>query len=136
VLVLEVGDETVAEEAGVKSGDVIQKVGDEEVATVDELRESLEDYEEGDEVPIVVLRKGKKTTLTATMDDPWKELRWSGKRHIDKFKFDGLPRAYQYHWKAPDIDVHMDRDDLREEIDELKKELEELKGELEKLKKG
>lgn len=135
VLVLEVGDESVAEEAGIKPGDVIQKVGDEEVATVDELRESLEDYEEGDEVPIVVLRKGKKTTVTATMDEPWKSFQWSGKPHIEKFKIDHMPKAYRYHWKAPDIDVHMDQDDLRDDIDELKKELKELKKELEKLKK-
>jgi S1-C subfamily serine protease len=135
VLVLKINEESVAEEAGIKSGDVIQKVGEEPVTTVEELRESLEDYEEGDEVPIVVLRKGKKNTLTATMDEPWGQFHWSGKPR-QFYKFDTMPRMYKYHSKTPKIDIYSDDDDLREEIDDLKKELKELKKEVKELKKG
>jgi serine protease Do len=133
VLVLEVNEESVAEEAGIKAGDVIQKVGEEPVTTVTELRESLEDYEEGDEVPILVVRKGKKKTVTATMDEPHADFLWSGQPR-GVYKFDRMPKAYKFHSGTPKIDIYTD--DVHEEIEDLKKELEELRKEIKELKKG
>jgi len=133
VLVLEVKEESAAEEAGIKSGDVIQKVGDESVSSVDELRESLEEFEEGDEVAIVVVRKGKKKTLTATMKEVERQFIWSGWPKGSSYRFEGSP--HQYKGNSPKIQLYEYKDDLHEEIEDLKKEMEELKKELEELKK-
>jgi membrane-associated protease RseP (regulator of RpoE activity) len=133
VLVLEVKDESAAEEAGIKAGDVIQKVGDETVSSVDDLRESLEDFEEGDEVAIVVLRNGKTKTLTATMKDVDENFIWSGWPHSYRYRAKGLPHHYE--WKSPDIEIQRYKGDVENEIQELKKELKELKKEIRELKK-
>jgi S1-C subfamily serine protease len=131
VLVLEVDEESVAEAAGIKSGDVIRKVGDEEVSTVKGLRESLEDYEEGDEVPIVLLRKGKSKTVTATMDDPWQNVKW--KPHVESFK---MPNMRRYHLNSPKIEFEMDDGQIKEQLEDLKIQLKEMRKELDELKKG
>lgn len=124
VLVLEVSDETVAAEAGVKAGDVIQKIGDEDVTTPGELRRSLRDFEEGDEFAIEVLRKGKKRTLDATMSED---------SHAFRIHHNRGPRVRE-HFRAPRVRIERDRinDDVREELEELKRELKELKKELKK----
>ncbi len=122
VLVLGVSEESVAGEAGVKAGDVIQKVGDQTVSTPSELRRSLRDYEKGDAFAIQVLRKGKTQKLDATMNE-------------DAYAF-RVHRApgVRKHFKAPRVHIERKqiRDDIREEMDELRKELKELKEELKK----
>jgi C-terminal processing protease CtpA/Prc len=133
VLVLEVDDESVAGDAGVKAGDVIVGVGDESVSTTDDLRQSVADYEEGDEFPIHVVRKGKKKTLTATMDDVASGLWWSGKAHDWDYGRQ-LPNVHGYRMRVPDVKQYVEQD-LRKEIDQMKKELKELKEELKELKK-
>jgi serine protease Do len=133
VLVLEVNEESVAEAAGVKSGDVILEVGEETVTTVDELRESLEDFEEGDEFPILVVRSGKKKTLTATMDETENVFHWSGDSQLHGYQ-NFIPKMHQFRVDTPHIEMMVD-DDMREELDELKKELKEMKKELKELKK-
>jgi len=133
VLVLKVNEESVALGAGVKAGDVIVKVGDEEVSSVDELRESVEDYEEGDEFAIQVVRKGKKKTLTATMDEVESVFQWSGKPNSWGFR-QHVPNVRQFHMRAPHVDLDID-DEIREQLQDLKKELDEMKKELKELKK-
>jgi len=133
VLVLKVNEESVALDAGVKAGDVIVMVGDEEVSSVDALRESVEDYEEGDEFAIQVVRKGKKKTLTATMDEAENVFHWSGEPNSWNFR-QQLPNMHQFRMRAPHVDIDID-DELREELEEMKKELKEMKKELKELKK-
>lgn len=133
VLVLEVKEESVADAAGVKSGDVILEVGEEKVTSVDELRESLEDFEEGDEFPILVVRSGKKKTLTATMDEAENVFHWSGQPQLHGFN-NNLQNLYRYRVSVPHVEI-LDDEDLRDQLDEMKKELNEMKKELKELKK-
>lgn len=134
VLVLEVEEESLAEEAGILPGDVIQKIDGEEVTSIDELRESLKEFEEGDEFDIAVLRHGKKKTISATMDAQ-EHVKWirKGRAHIDKYKTPHLKIRKDGPHR---IMIHEDDVDLKKEMDELKKELKELKKELQKLKEG
>lgn len=133
VLVLDVDEESVAGDAGVKAGDVIVKVGEEEVKSVDALRESVGDYEEGDEFDIQVVRKGKKKTLKATMDETDTAFRWSGRP--DVWMFDRhAPGGQQYRIRPPRVGVDID-EDLREELQDLREELEKMKKEIKELKK-
>ena len=57
VVVTHVNEDSPAEEIGLQKGDVILMIGDREVSDIDDLREALEAYEEGDKVQ-VVLRRG------------------------------------------------------------------------------
>jgi S1-C subfamily serine protease len=126
ILVLEVVEESVAEEAGVVPGDVILKVDDSDISEVDDLRASLKDFEEGDEFEVSIIRKGKTRTLTATMDDQSNKFVWSGTAPRVREKLKGL--------HVPDIRVHVDRDEIDETLDELREEIKKLKKEIKKLK--
>jgi len=124
VLVLDVENDTVAEKAGIKAGDVIQKVGDEEVSSVRGMRESLRDMDlnEGDEFDVAVLRNGKKQTLKATMDDQVYGRFFNGHSH----GFHG----YNQQFGPPRVQVERWNQDLRQELNELREEVEALKKEL------
>ncbi len=68
VLVLEVNEDSPAAKAGLRSGDVITKVDNETVRDAEDLIESLQDYEEGDEVKIEYVRQGKRETTAITIE--------------------------------------------------------------------
>ena len=118
VLVLSVVEESVAEEAGVKAGDVITSVGDESIADVDDLREAMQEFDEGDEIKISIVRKGKKQALTGTMTE-----------QDDVFMFN--MRAPRVRVREP-IKLRIHQDELREEVEMLREEIQELREEIKK----
>lgn len=122
VLVLDVKEETVAAAAGVEAGDVILKIDDEKVTSVKDLRESLRDYEEGDDFSIGVLRHGKSQTLKATMDAQHAFRVWNGRMPHMQFS----PK----HFRMPQMRMERFGSDMREELDELRRDLDELRKEL------
>jgi putative serine protease PepD len=56
-----------AAKAGIKKGDVITKIGDESIATADEVIISVREHNVGDVVQVVVNRGGKELTLSVTL---------------------------------------------------------------------
>lgn len=68
-LVLEVDEDTPAEKAGLKAGDVITKIDEEPVDSPSELMRALSDYEAGDEITITYIRHGKTATSKATLEE-------------------------------------------------------------------
>ncbi len=58
---------TAADEAGLKSGDVILRIGDVEVKDIYGLQKALTTYKAGDTVTIVFLRDGERKETTATL---------------------------------------------------------------------
>ena len=59
-----------ADRAGIKPGDVVSSVGDQEVNNFDELRVAIAQFEIGEEVAIKVRRNGKEEALKATLGVP------------------------------------------------------------------
>lgn len=68
VLVSEVQEDSAAQKAGIKSGDVIVKYGDKNVTNSSELRNLVSSTAPGNEVKIKVLRNKKELTVTAKVD--------------------------------------------------------------------
>jgi S1-C subfamily serine protease len=118
ILVLEVEEESVAAKAGVQAGDVIKSIGDEKVEDVGDLRDAVNDFDEGDEFTITVLRHGKTQSLKATMDEQEFSFNDSSAPAFREFR----------HMRAPRVRV--DQQELRQELDQLKKEIQEMKEEL------
>jgi membrane-associated protease RseP (regulator of RpoE activity) len=91
VLVEEVGKRSAAKEAGFKAGDVILRIGKDDVEDVDDVWEALEDFEEGDTAQVDVLRKGTRLTLSLEIDeasDPQNfNMRWFQKHGDDAHHF-------------------------------------------------
>lgn len=129
VLVDDIVEDSAAEEAGIQAGDVIVRIGDEDVADTEELVEAISEMEADVPTPIVLIRKGERMTVEAAVGGS------EYKQAIQEFK-----RAYGL--KADDLEKQIHKikisgegDELKEELDELKEQLKELKEELEELKK-
>jgi serine protease Do len=90
--VLEVTAGSPAEKAGIKKGDIIQKVNDTKVDNPDELFEAVHNYKPGDKVNILFVRDGKEQTVTATLD----KSNFAPK----SYNFD-----YKYNYKMPEMDL-------------------------------
>jgi len=128
VLVTEVHEESLAEEIGMKSGDIIIELDGEDVESVDDFNEALE--ESGDEFLVAVIRKGDRKEFEINLDDyevghkygtgQEKELRIRIPRsdmiEIEKMK---LSREFE--------------DELKQELEQLKEKVRELKERLKKI---
>ncbi len=67
-LVREVGDDSTAAAAGLKSGDIITTVDDHAISGADSLVATIRSYRPGDTVEVTWVRDGKETTATVTLD--------------------------------------------------------------------
>ncbi len=75
VLVTSVHEDTPAAEGGLRAGDVIVGLGDEEIDDPDDLRRALADLEPG-EVSVRVVRDGAEQTLTVELEEREGAFRW------------------------------------------------------------
>lgn len=59
-----------AAKAGIKDGDRIYRIGDKKVTNVYEYMDALRKFKPGDEIPVVVIREGKKIELKVKAGEP------------------------------------------------------------------
>lgn len=123
VLVAEVIADSPAEKAGILSGDVIMKVGDEDIDSPGDLTSAIGDNDPGNKVDIVVIRDGKSKKISATLAEAPGFPRKAKMFFDDKSGLDD-PKMLMYQ-----------SDDLQKQMDELKSQLEELKTQLKEFKK-
>jgi serine protease Do len=64
VLVSDVVEGDPADEAGLKAGDVILKIGDKEVNEPHDVQFAVLEYDPGDSIPLAVIRDGKQLTIS------------------------------------------------------------------------
>lgn len=139
-LVTKVIEDTGAEKAGLKAGDVIVQMGDRDIDSAEDVHKVLGETLPGDELEIKVIRKGKTKKMKMTLGEM-----------PDDFDFDQLPffgmednfplnTPQTFLQDGPDPDFPLLEREIRitdgsdEDLDELKGELEQLKKELEELK--
>ncbi|MCB9194452.1 MAG: PDZ domain-containing protein [Flavobacteriales bacterium] len=80
---------SAAEEAGLRSGDVVTRIGDADIQSGSDLADAIRDHDPGDQVKIIYYRDGKKMSTTAEL----------GEREDD------LARTYNYRmWSGEDGD--------------------------------
>jgi serine protease Do len=130
VLVEQVVEDSPAEKAGIKAGDIIYKIGDTTICCTDELVKAIGKMESDRETPIVLIRKGKQMTVKAV---------------VEESEYDKALQAYKVHiGDLADKDIFIksleskelsdeERAELKEEVKQLKKELKELREELKQL---
>ena len=128
VVVLEVIEDTPAQKAGIRAGDVIVEVAGHEVSDRDDLTKALAD--EVGRVDIVLTRKGSRRTVQADLPER-KSMSWSqspGKSFSFRIPEPRrAPRVYRYDTEPNDSGGDAE---LREEMRQLKEELRELKQQL------
>lgn len=64
VYVIEVNSDTPANNAGIKTGDVIISIDDRDITSMSDLNKVLYKYRKGDTAKVKIFREGKETTLT------------------------------------------------------------------------
>lgn len=157
VLVLEVMEDSPAEEVGLKPGDVILKIDGDKIGDREELIETIRDHDPGDKVKITYKRKRHTKTVEvelAKAPGPLGELRsifGESRRHDRRSRwFPG--RCYVRAYRLPedveewieipgiegmpeDIEINeLDVKDLQQQIDELRDEIDQLREELGKIR--
>jgi serine protease Do len=130
VLVEGVVEDSPAEEAGIKAGDIIYKIDGKEICCTEELVKAISKMETDEETPIVLIRKGDQVTVHAV---------------VEESEYDKAMQAYKVHIDdLADKDIFIkslesdkltdeERDELKAELKELQEELEELREELKEL---
>ncbi|MBN2132514.1 MAG: DegQ family serine endoprotease [Sedimentisphaerales bacterium] len=68
VLVSDVTEDSAAEKAGLRSGDVVLELEGEPVTSANELSNRVAMYKPGSKVDLVIVRNGKRKTITAELD--------------------------------------------------------------------
>jgi predicted metalloprotease with PDZ domain len=131
-LVTDVVEGSAAEKAGIKPGDVIKSVDGKRVEERAELIELLGKKEEGDEVEVGILRRGKELKVTATLEEGpfWTWMEGLGKKGERLERQFILPRG---EGSERDAEVERQLEELSKELEKLEQRLEELDEELEDL---
>jgi S1-C subfamily serine protease len=81
VLVNRVADDSPAAKAGLKQGDVIVSMNGKSVDSPDDLQDLVRSAKAGDKAAMVVVRDGKKQTLTASLVERPSEMVWGDDQH-------------------------------------------------------
>lgn len=140
VLVSEVVEDSPAEKAGLKAGDIITKVDDKKIENAGDLTTTIRGYEPETKVSISVIRDGKKKKLKATLSEAEHNYFYkfgdleklksmhSGDKHkmLLKMHPEGFEN-FEFH-KFP-----FDHEKFKEQLEEMRKELSDLKEKMKKL---
>ncbi len=116
--VSEVVDESPAEEAGIRDGDVIVKFAAKEIDDSDELIRAVRNSEPGDEVAIVLNRAGESKTVKVKLDEMETPRAYS-------FTVPSLPRVATTHPAPHQMGFFRSGERLGMEMQELGKQLAE-----------
>ncbi len=135
VLVSEVVDDSPAKKAGLKAGDIITKINDNDIENAGDLTTTIRSYDPDTKVSVSVIRKGKKKKLEATLGEAensfmykFGDLGEMGDKHkmilkmhpenLEDFEFHGFP---------------FEKEEFQQQMKEMKKQLQELKVDLKKI---
>jgi C-terminal processing protease CtpA/Prc len=132
VLIGEVFEDSPAEKAGLKAGDVIVALGGEDIEDTMELREEIGEHDEGDEVTVAVMRDGRKKSFQATLEESPEKDRLAVTRKLEKWPH----KMHKLHIGAPDedmVDIYLEKELDEDELEELEERLEKLEETLEEL---
>jgi membrane-associated protease RseP (regulator of RpoE activity) len=127
VLVTEVAEESKAEKAGFKAGDVILKVGKEPVEDVRDVHKALREYKQGEKADVEIIRKGSKKVLTIEVPkmDRHRSMHFGSGRHFEMFK------EFNMNIDPPDLEgIEEHHGSLHKDLRKLELELRDLGREI------
>jgi len=138
VLVSEVVEDSPAEKAGLKAGDIITKVDGDDIEDASDLTTTIRSYDPETKVSVSIVRDGKEKKLNAKLGE-------AENKFI--FKFGDIGKMGEKHKMllkmhpegSEDFKFHsfpFDQDELKEQMEELREELKEMKVQLKKLQEN
>jgi predicted metalloprotease with PDZ domain len=142
VLVMGVNEDSAAEDAGMKAGDVIVSVDGEDVESTGDLHEVLSEFEAGDTVTIGYMRDKKKGDVEVELGEGSAfsmvfpegnrfRVRTGPRGHVAEGLLRDMRapklRARRLHRLHEDGDLESELESLREQLNELREQLEEVR---------
>lgn len=118
VLVSEVVKDSPADKAGLKAGDIITKIDNDDIENAGDLTSTIRGYDPEAKVSISVIRDGKKKKLNATL----------GEAEQDYFHNFGNFEDFEF------PEFQFDKEEFQEQMEEMREEMKEFKIELKVLR--
>ena len=106
----EVNQDSPAERAGIKAGDVVVDYDGERVRSARQFTRLIQETPEGRSVTIGLMRDGKKQTVTATPEDG--RMTWNFGPDVDRAMRDAERGMREFRFDVPNFDFHFDDRDL------------------------
>ncbi len=131
VLIKEVVEDTPAEKAGLRAGDVITKINDHAIHSESELSQILRSYEPETEVEVHYARDRDKKKVKVKLAESSRNYHFG--TGFESFDFKGLGKSIRKMIDELDIEIHTE--EMEKEIEKLKEELKELKKDMKEQKK-
>ena len=139
-LITGVEEDSPAQKSGLKAGDVIVGINDEEVIDPSDVSELVNDMEEGDTATVAIVRNKKDMNVKVEIGETkvsmnLGNLYWTPKDDeglvldLPKLRRQ-IPDVYQYNRQFNSEEFQQEMDQLREELQQLKQELKDLKKDL------
>lgn len=141
-LITEVEQDSPADKAGMKAGDVMIRIGDERIFDRSDVRHVLEDKAAGDLVEVVVVRDGQEKSLSVELaeGEDWSNFGFDGARVVvpeididipDIPNFSGMHLGRNVRIFEDLEDKEEFQRELREAMRELREELKDVRKEIE-----
>lgn len=138
ILITEILEDSPAEKAGLKAGDVIIKVDGAKVAEISDIQKAVREKKEGEEIEIAFLRNKKKKKLSVEVAEApasYAELLIPNLSNQDKFHFFAPEMNEMFHgdWDRENFSSDANKKAMKKmqsEIENLKKELQEIKNKI------
>lgn len=134
VLINEVSKGSPAEAAGLKAGDVIVGIDDDQVSDIEDAIEIIRDKEEGDKVSVSIIRERKPMTVTVEVEEQSSRDDsdfWTGAVAVPPVPpVPAIPKMnFRSHYGDDDA-IYLDKAELERDLAELRKDLSGLNEEL------
>ncbi len=112
-LILVIDEDSPAEKAGLKSGDVITKIDGEEINDPEDVQEIVSELEEDDEIKIEFIRQNRKQTVNAKLEEPESGHNFfiSPGRKIQELKLKRSPDKY-FDLRLPEINKNKEHREI------------------------
>ncbi len=136
MLVLDVIDDSPAEKAGIKPGDVLKSIEGSKISEIDDVMDALADVDDGQSIEVVVVRKGDTKKLDLEVEKGWKG------------DISGMPGMHRHEMRyavpvppdAPNVEEFkmmrmkgLEKAELEKKIEELEKAMQKLQEKIKKM---
>lgn len=131
VLVVEVLEESPAEEAGMRAGDIVVKIAGKDISSVDEFLDEIYQCTDDEDVEIGIVRKGKKEKITLDVGEEFERFMFMPGEKVKRIEISEEPEVLIHRGEA--LEGVYERKALETEIEALKKEIQRLEKRLDKI---
>lgn len=138
ILITEIHEDSPAETAGLKAGDVLTHADGEELYKIGDLTEIISDKEEGDKLNLTILRRGQKKQITVEVTEDLYGMNSYGITPFGSSSFSVPNTSFNFvplnelrgTYFSDDDDEYFDQKDYQKLMKKLQKEMRELQKQL------